>query len=45
VMQSIQALGTAKSHLIATTNAHDKAQVRLLLLVPPREDRKSSKED
>jgi outer membrane protein TolC len=33
VMQSIQALGAAKSHRIASMNAHDKAQLRLLLLL------------
>jgi outer membrane protein TolC len=34
VLQSIHALGAAKSHFLASLNAHDKAQVRLLLLVP-----------
>jgi hypothetical protein len=38
VMQSIQALGAANDHLIATLNAHDKAQVRLLLLLVPAKD-------
>jgi hypothetical protein len=35
VVQSIQALGAANGHLIATLNSHNKAQVRLLLVLGP----------